>query len=117
MYKYLTTIVLIIVASFILLGLGRQIADAVQAGKRLDTKADEVNKLQQQNQELKKKLTQVSSSDYVEQIAREKLNMAKPGETVVVVPDNAISHILASQNPPTEAKLANWQGWVKLFIH
>lgn len=117
MYKYLTTIVIIVVASLILLSLGKQISDAIQAGKRLDTEADSVSKLQEQNQALKKKLTEVGQPDFVEQVARDKLNMAKPGETVVVVPEQDINRVVADQNPPAEVKLANWQGWIKLFTH
>ena len=117
MYKYLTTIAMIIIAGLILLGLGRQISSAIQAGKRLDAEAEEVSKLQNQSQQLKKKLAQTNQPDFVEQVARDKLNMAKPGETVVVVPEQAINHVIASQNPPVEEKLPNWQGWVKLFVH
>jgi cell division protein FtsB len=117
MYKYITTFIIILVASFILLGLGRQIADAIQSSRRLDNEADEVNKLQQQNRQLKDKLTQVQQPDFVEQVARDKLNMSKAGETVVVVPDQTITKIIAAQTPPAEVKIPYWQGWVKLFIH
>lgn len=66
---------------------------------------------QEKNNELKKELAYVQSPGYVEQQAREKLNMARPGEVVLIVPE---------VTPPPddsveEEQLEIWQQWLKVF--
>ena len=114
MPKILTIIVIIIVAIAILTGLARQIASALEAGKRLDQAADTVSALQDKNRELKVKLTEVKSPQYIEQIARNKLNMAKPDDTVIVIPKELINKVLGVNTKVEQIKLPNWQGWLKL---
>ncbi len=117
MPKIVTISLVITVVLLILFGLGRQIISALDAGKRLDLAIDEVSKLQQKNQELKQKLTQAKSQDTLEQTLRDKLNMAKPNETIVVIPKEAIDRVLGANKVIEEIKIPNWQGWLRLFIH
>ncbi len=117
MTRYIGLFIIVMVVGLILLGLGKQIGTALQAGKRLDTAAQQVDLLQQQNRQLKQKLAEVQKYNFIEQIARNKLNMGKPGETVVVIPEKAINQVLGAQKTLPEIKLPNWQGWLKLFIH
>ncbi len=44
----------------------------------------QVNELQQKNDELKQELKMAQSDAYVEKMAREKLNLVKPGESRIV---------------------------------
>jgi cell division protein FtsL len=44
----------------------------------------QVNELKMKNEDLKKQLKQVQSDTYIEQVARERLGLIKPGETRVV---------------------------------
>lgn len=78
---------------------------------------EEVNNLQTENRELKNKLSQVNTAQFTEEIARNQLNMAKEGETIVVIPDELIEKVLGADIKPIEIKMPNWQGWLKLFIH
>lgn len=114
--KNLTIVVVGILVMFTLLGLGRQIVAAINAGQRLEKSAGEVEMLKQENRLLKDKLAQVDQADYTEEIARDKLNLGKPGETVVVVPDQAIEKVLSLQQPAKATPIPNWQGWLKLFF-
>jgi cell division protein FtsB len=118
MQKIITFVITIFIVALIVFGLGKQIASAIQSGKRLDSEADAVNKLQTQNRELKEKLTQTERYDFIEKTARDKLNLSKNGETIVVVPSEAVDKIISENTPlPVEVKLSNWQGWLKLFVH
>lgn len=117
MPRIVTIIVIIIVALVILLGLARQINDAITSASRLDQAAEEVNQLQEKNRNLKNELSQVQKYETIEKIARDKLNLTKPDETVIVVPDELIDKVLAVQKPVEEVRLPNWQGWLKLFFH
>jgi cell division protein FtsL len=44
----------------------------------------QVEELKQKNEDLRKQLKQVQSDAYIEQVAREKLGLVKPGETRIV---------------------------------
>ena len=56
MSKTVSLLVIFIISIVILIGLVRQIKDALEAGSRLDTATDEVNSLQAENRALKQKL-------------------------------------------------------------
>jgi len=117
MIKKIVTGLLVILALTAIFNLSKQISSAIQAGGRLDQSADELSALQQQNRKLKDQLTQASKYDFIEQIARNKLNMGKPGETVVVIPQSSIDNILGMEKKVIPVKLPNWQGWLNLIFH
>ena len=71
-------------------------------------------KLQEENQQLQKKLADVRSVEYIEHAAREKLNLQKAGEVVVVLPKSQVWDPNEENIP--EPRLSNWQQWWKLFF-
>ena len=89
---------------------------ALQAGSRLDSAADELARLQDQNRQLRQKLAQTQTLDFIEEQARNKLNLVKPNETIVIIPPELITTQLEQNKPVVTPKLANWQGWLKLFL-
>jgi cell division protein FtsB len=116
MNKAITIIVIVIVAVSIMTGLTKQIITALSAGQRLDDETNKVTSLSQKNNQLKKELALSQSPDSIEKIAREELNLGKPGETVVVIPEELISKVIEEGKPKIEPKLPNWQGWLRLFV-
>lgn len=96
-------------------GLSNQIYHALRAGKRLDEAASKLANLQRNNNELKKKLAEADSLTFIETQARDKLNLSRPGDTVIVIPQKEIDKVLGLQESSTEVKLPNWQGWLKLI--
>ena len=117
MNKIISIIVIVIVAVSILIGLSKQIVTALESGKRLDQEASKVAKLSEINNSLKKELAQAQSPDTIEKTARDELNLAKPGETIVVIPSELINKVLDEQKPIIVPKVPNWQGWLNLFLH
>ena len=115
MPRKLVVIIVIIISLYIIFSLTKQIFNALDAGKRLDNKAGEVNKLQEQNRNLKSTLGHTLDPDYIEQIARDKLNLTKPGETVVVISDDEIKRLILSARSIPKVEVSNWQGWLLLF--
>jgi len=71
-------------------------------------KEEEVTKI-----ELERKLAQVQSREYIEKQIREKLNLGKEGEVVVIIP--SISPKVLPTLPP-QGKRANWQKWMEIFF-
>jgi cell division protein FtsB len=101
----------IILYSFI-----RQIYDALEVGKRVDLEIEDLGKLQKQNLELKKKLAQMETVGFLEQQARDKLNMAREGETVFIIPQEVLDQVLKVEKVEKVVE-PNWKGWLRLFWH
>src|SRR5258708_31594913 len=112
MPRHITVIILIIFALFVLVGLTRQISQALQAGTRLELEVEQVNSLQKENVKLKEQLSYVGSQDYLEQIAHDKLNLSQKGEVVVIVPPEVLEKALAVPKNVSSPQIPNWQGWL-----
>lgn len=95
---------------------GKQIYGSLEAGKRLDNEAEKLTLLQKRNEELKKKLVEVGSLQFIEQQARDKLSLARPGEAVMVIPQAEIDKVLGVQQEVQKVIEPYWQGWLKLFV-
>ncbi len=78
------------------------------AQKQLQVQIDE-------NEKLKDQLSRVSKPGFVEEEARDKLFMVKPGEQVVLLgaSQEASSSVGKASSP---ASIAPWQQWWKLFF-
>ena len=115
MSKTVSLLVIFVISIVILIGLVRQIKDALEAGSRLDRATDEVSALQAENRSLKQKLENSKSFEFIEEIARNKLNLGKPNETVVIIQKELIDNLINAQKKVEEPKLPNWKGWLRLF--
>lgn len=84
-----------------------------RASGRLSRERAIVQQLEKENTDLQNKIKQAKSRDFIEKEARDKLNLAKPGETVLVLPQVASTQtatITYANDVP------NWQAWWKLFF-
>lgn len=108
----------VLIIFFILLGsfaVGQQVLTSLQAGRRLEEDAEELLKMQLKNAELKKRLLEVQSVRFIEEQARDKLNLAKDNETVVVIPPQEMEKVLALKKQVIPEVIPNWLGWLRLF--
>lgn len=111
-------ILAILFSLYLIVSLTRSIWQLYKAGDQVF----EVEKVKQvelnRNLELKKELEASKSGDFVERQARDKLNMGRPGEVVLIVPDPT-SPRLRGAGSEQESKIvvqeANWRKWVRLF--
>lgn len=109
--------VLIPVFVFLSISLIRNVIKISDAGKRINEEEKKVEKLKEENEELEKKLNEVINDDYIEKELRDKLGLAKEGETVVVLPPEDVVKSLAPQEVREEETLPepNWKKWLNLF--
>ncbi|MBA3679143.1 septum formation initiator family protein [Candidatus Saccharibacteria bacterium] len=87
----------------------------------LRAKSDElevqIEQLQSQIEELGYKVTYYKTDSYQDKLAREKLGLQKPGETVVIIKkDSSLatsSQVATEQTAPTqtESSRSHWQQW------
>jgi len=75
----------------------------------------ELSKKKQENQRLKSQLSHVQSKEFVEETARNKLFLVKPGEQEVLISEDLIK---GSSTPSAQAKKSdpNWKKWLELFF-
>lgn len=67
---------------------------------------------QKEQDNLKRELVRSESTGFIEEQAREKLNMSREGELIILLPTPMIS---PSPTPSPVNTSANWQKWVRLF--
>lgn len=74
----------------------------------------ERDRQKQENQRLKSQLSYVKSKEFIEEEARNKLFLVKPGEQEVLIPRELIKTSTPSAQQKKEDP--NWKKWVKLFF-
>lgn len=110
------TYLLLIVSLLISVRLIKDIFKLEQADERMKQAQDELNKAQIEQMDLEQSLSKVGTPGWQEQTFRNTLNLAKPGEVVVIVPEEVRrADLVRSQTPPQEVELANWQKWWLVF--
>lgn len=103
----------LVVAWLIIVSLARDVW-RIKAGfnriteSRLRLEAEEAK-----NGDLKRKMELVQTSEFREKLIREKLNMQKRGEVMVVMPGKGLGTAL--DQPPEQAPVDNWRKWWKLL--
>jgi len=110
---YIGGFLLIIVICYSLI---KQVVDSLQSGSRVDTETEKLLSLQKQNSELKSKLQQVNSPEFIESQARDRLNFSREGETVVIISQDEINKVLSTMLEKKEEVVPNYQGWLRLFF-
>jgi|SRR5579884_2833187 len=117
MAKKISTSIFILIGILIIFSLGKQIAAALNSGNRLDQAVSDLGNLQAQNQQLRQELVRAQSYEYIEKTARDELNMAKPNETVVIIPEDVLNRVMNPPKKPEPSKIPNWQRWLQLIFH
>lgn len=116
--KKIVFIIFFIIIFGLFYALGSQIYDSLRSGDRLNQETKKLVNLQKRNMELKNKLSEVQSVGFIEEEARNKLGLAREGETVVIISQKEIDKVLGVEKKQVEEpKIPNWQGWLKLFWH
>lgn len=107
-------ILAILFSLYLIVSLSRSIWQLYRAGDQVfeaeKVKHVEVNR----NLELKKELEASKSGDFVERVARDKLNMARPGEVALIVPD-VKNEDDSKQDNKIIVEEANYRKWIRLF--
>ncbi len=88
------------------------------ADERLKTANKKLVELKEENQTLQEKLQFYKSNQFIESQIRDKLQMAKPGETIIILPENLSRESSKSgdeSNKTTDKELSNWQKWLRVF--
>ncbi|HEX8931837.1 MAG TPA: septum formation initiator family protein [Patescibacteria group bacterium] len=105
---------IIIISLFIINSFLNSIYSLWQKNDLVVKARQDLEKEKKENGALKSKLSEVKNPQFVEEEARDKLFLAKPGETIVFLP--AASKDLASQNVKKQDSRPNWRKWWDVFF-
>lgn len=103
----------------ILLGLaaGKSFLKKYQINREIKNLEAEINKLESSNRELSDLIQYLNSDFFVEQEARLKLGLQKPGEKVMVIPSQTTGNLANIQEKEyTNKELNNPQKWWRYFF-
>ena len=109
-------LVLLLVCVYFIVIFGEQAARANRLEAEIDQQRASIAAIRQENARLAVRAEQMNSpayNAYVEQVARRDLGLARPGETVVIVPRQAaVSRATAEPPSEPEVRRQNWQLWI-----
>jgi len=114
MKKKLIGFVILVFSLYLVFVLGRELFNLLKKGERTKNTEEKVVELKRENKALKERLEYVKSDEFVEKEARDKLNMAKEDEIIVVLPENL--EVKPPRPEGQEGDLPNWQQWLRLFF-
>lgn len=93
----------------------------IQLSKRSSERVEQLRetkqKLEEENARLHEEAKYVESDYYVEKVAREELQRAKAGETVVILPEVAVENEEGKWQSRTQSKEQRpWEKWWALLV-
>jgi len=108
-------ILIIIVGIGLIVSLSRDILRLLKSSDKMRLAEKKIEELQKESERLAQKKDYYQSDFFVEEEARNKLNMAKVGETVVILPPN-LKEVLGVKDSQPAKSLPNWRQWLNLFL-
>lgn len=76
----------------------------------------EIKSLESQNKDMKNFIGYLESDQFLEEQARLKFGLKKPGEEVVVIKEDLISSLNQTDESATEADISNQKRWFTYFF-
>ncbi|MFC1727488.1 septum formation initiator family protein [Patescibacteria group bacterium] len=121
MKRKIISLVVILVGIGLIFSLSRSIWRLLKAGDRIRLAQQQAKDLEEESLELREKKEYYQSEIFVEGEARNKLNLSKEGETVVVLPENLEELVEQEKYSGNSSQLnpealPSWQQWWHLFF-
>jgi cell division protein FtsB len=114
--KRIIFILLLIFFVFIIQNLFHSIYSLWQKQELLVNAKNELEKEQRTNQSLRQQIDSVKQPSFIEEQARDKLLLIKPGEQMVIIPKSLIVSEEETKKSSVNKK-PNWQQWRELFLN
>lgn len=105
---------LILFTTSFIINTSKNIVRFISLEKDLQKQDIKLAQLMAQKEELRKQLISFDEKG-MESMVRDRLSMAKEGETIIVLPDEIKS--LTKQKPEKDQKdMSNWEKWLSVFL-
>lgn len=116
---HVVTIALLGFSLWMLANFVGQVITSAQMERRAEELQAEITKIAAENEHLKEQVAYAESPVYAERIAREQLNYAREGDTVILptFPDITPTPLAPTAVPlPPIVSEPNWQGWMRALF-
>jgi cell division protein FtsB len=114
-YKKIAFFIFVGILLFTINNLARSIYTTWQKQDLITKTQKDLVQAKHENQDLRHKLKAVNQPEFIESQARDKLLLAKPGEGVIVIPENTIIASPSATPPPPDTR-PNWKKWWDVFF-
>lgn len=111
MKRKIILVLVILAGIYFAFSLTKQIWSLWQGRARLEDTQKIYQKAEEENRQLKNDLAYKESDEFVEKEAREKLNFAREGEEIAILP---IREEIEKEEEKEE--IPNWRKWLKLLF-
>jgi cell division protein FtsB len=111
--------IIVLVSIFMIISLSGSVMDLWGRRTVVEKERERLIQLEKKNNELTKKLEMVQTTAFVEKEARERLGMAKEGDTVIIMDDSSTLPSGKSGMTITNTssgQLPNWKRWWQVFF-
>lgn len=117
MKKRLLNLAILIIGIGLIINLSRDIYRLLGADDQIELAEVGLEELKKERQELLELEKYYQSEEFIEEEARNKLNMVRPGEAVVILPPN-VGELVGSERGESDGgePLPNWQRWWNLYF-
>lgn len=115
MRKKIINFTILIIGVGLIINLSRDILRLLKAGERIEQSQVQVEELEKEHSELKEMKEYYQSEEFIEEQARNKLNLAQEGETIVILPPN-VEELVGWKEEEKSPEIPNWKRWLKLFF-
>lgn len=120
--KYIIGAVILLIISVVFI---KSSFDVLKSKERLDEINSELSSLNEEKEKIEKEIEYKQTDEYVEEKARNELNLIKPGEKVYVVVEEGSESVVLSETDEIKQdekeeidkkKQKNWYLWYRLFF-
>jgi cell division protein FtsB len=108
-----TKLIIAIICLYLIVTTIQAIFDLWRAGDKQVAREKSLAALRQEQETLLQKKALIETPAYWEKVARDQLGMAKPGEAVVIIPQELLADQAKIATPDASP---NWQKWVRLLL-
>lgn len=106
-------LLIIVFCLYLIVTTVKSIFDLWSAGDKLTIRQDEIKTLQAQQEDLLRKKAAIDNPQYWEKVARDQLGLTKPGDQVIIIPQELLADDSKVASTPA---VPNWQKWAKLLL-
>lgn len=111
----LTVIIGVFLLVFISVSLAKEIVRRYEVNREIKNLQSEISELEERNTELTSLITFFNTDAFLEQEARTRLSLQKPGEKVMIIPDVDLT-TEEEQKKNIELSLSNPRKWYNFFF-
>lgn len=115
-FRKVVTGAILVLIFYLIVSLSRNIWQLYSSGKQVETAELQVKKLAKERYELQQEVNQMEKPEVEEKIIRDTMNMVKPGETLVMLPQEIEEEKVDLDKFKDQDEFKpNWQLWWEKF--